>query len=121
MLQIGRDLDLGEEPLGAEHRGQLGLEDLDRDLAVVFQVLREIPRGHPASPELALDAVAVGEDGGEAVGDVRRQIAVLITRDGLNGGPSKRGVRCTMPAAAPVIAIRTRRPGWKTWAGTRVR
>ena len=32
MLQRRRRLDLLHEPLGAEHRGELGLEHLDRDL-----------------------------------------------------------------------------------------
>ncbi len=60
MLEIGGGLDLGEEPLGADHRGQLGPEDLDGDLALVPEVVGEVDRGHAARPELALDAVAVG-------------------------------------------------------------
>ena len=63
MLQVGGDLDLGEEPLGAEHGGELGLEDLDGDLAVVLEVVGEIDRRHAALAELALDAVAVGQGG----------------------------------------------------------
>jgi len=59
MLQIGGDLDLGQEPIGAEHGSELGLENLHRDLAVVFQVLREIHSRHAALPQLPLDAVAV--------------------------------------------------------------
>ena len=54
------------EPLGAEHGGELGLEDLERDLAVVLEVLGEVDGGHAALAQLALDAVAVGEGGGEA-------------------------------------------------------
>ncbi len=69
MLQIGRRPDLGEEPLGADHGGQLRLQHLDRDLAVVLEVLGQVHRGHAAGPELALDAVAVGEGGGEPIGD----------------------------------------------------
>ncbi len=37
-----------------------------RDLAIVLQVLGEVDGGHTAGAELALDAVAVGESGGEA-------------------------------------------------------
>ena len=65
MLQRGRRLDLDHEPLGAEHRGEFGLEDLDRDLAVVLEVLGEVDRRHAAGAELALDAVAVGQSSGE--------------------------------------------------------
>ena len=61
MLQVRRRLDLGEEPLGAECRGEIGVQHLDRDLAVVLEVVREVDRGHAARAELALDAVAVGE------------------------------------------------------------
>ena len=48
VLEIGGGLDLAQEPLGADHRGQLGAQDLDRDLAVVLEVLREVHRGHAA-------------------------------------------------------------------------
>ena len=53
------DPDLGEEALAAEHRGQLGAQDLEGDVAVVLEVVREIDRRHAARAELALDAVAV--------------------------------------------------------------
>ena len=66
MLQGCRGLDLRQEPLGAEDSGQLGLEYLDRDFAVVFQVLGEIDHGHPALSQLTLDAVAVREGCSEA-------------------------------------------------------
>ena len=65
MLQIRRGLDLGQKPLGADDGGELGAQDLDRDLAVVLQILGEVHRGHAARAELPLDAVAVGEGGGE--------------------------------------------------------
>ena len=66
MLQVGGGLDLAEEPLGADHGGELGPQHLDRDLAVVLEVLGEVDGGHAALAELALDAVAVGQRGGEA-------------------------------------------------------
>ena len=66
MLQVGGDLDLREEPLGAEHGAELRLEHLDRDLAIVLEVVGEIDRGHAALAELPLDAVAVGKCGCQA-------------------------------------------------------
>ena len=60
-------LDLAQEALGAERGGELGAQDLDRDLAVVPEVLGEVDRGHAARAELALDPVAVGERRVEAV------------------------------------------------------
>ena len=65
MLQFGRGLDLSEEALGAERGGEVGMHDLDRDLPVVAEVVREIYGRHPALAEFVLEAVAVGECGGE--------------------------------------------------------
>ena len=48
---------------GAEDGRQLRPEHLERDLAVVAEVVREVDRGHAALPQLALEAVAVGESG----------------------------------------------------------
>ncbi len=67
MREIGRNADLSQEALGPERGGQLGPQDLDRDLAMVLQVLSEIVRRHPASTDLVLDGVAVREGGFEAV------------------------------------------------------
>jgi hypothetical protein len=67
VLERGGGLDLLDEPVGAEHGGELGLEDLDGDLAVVAGVVREIDRGHAALTQLARDAVAVGEACPEAL------------------------------------------------------
>ncbi len=59
-----------EEAVGTEHDGKLEAQHLQRDLAVVLKVLSEIDGGHTALAEPALDAVAVGEGGGELGGDV---------------------------------------------------
>ena len=68
MLQVGGDLDLGEEAVAADDGGELGVQDLDGDLAAVLQVFGEVDGGHPALAQLALEAIAVGEGGGEAGG-----------------------------------------------------
>ena len=41
MLQVGGDLDLGQEPLRSDDRGQLQLQDLQSDIALVLQILRK--------------------------------------------------------------------------------
>ena len=61
MLQIRRDPDLGQKPLGAEHRAELRLQHLERDLAVVLEVVREVDGRHAAGADLALDQVSGGE------------------------------------------------------------
>jgi hypothetical protein len=41
------------------------VQNLDRDFALMLEVVREIDGGHPAGADLALDTVAVGERGPE--------------------------------------------------------
>ena len=50
---------------------QLGAQHLERDLAVVAQVVGQVDGGHAAGAELALDPVAVGEGGGQAREGIR--------------------------------------------------
>src|SRR6185503_2529972 len=57
MLEPCREADLPLEPLGAEGGGDLGMEDLERDGAVVPQVSREPDGGHAAAAQLALERV----------------------------------------------------------------
>ncbi len=66
MLKGGGELDFLEEAVRAEQGGELRVENLDRHAASVPDVLGQIDRGHPALPELALDAVAVGQRLGKA-------------------------------------------------------
>ena len=58
VIQPGGDRDLAEEPLGAEGRCQLRLEHLQRDGAIVLQVVGPEDRGHPAPADLVAQAVA---------------------------------------------------------------
>ena len=69
VLQVRRRLDLGQEALGSDDRGELGLEDLQRDAAMVLEVFREKDRRHPTLAELSLDDVATLE-GRVQAGDV---------------------------------------------------
>ncbi len=66
MLEIGRDLDLGQEALAAEDGGELGVQDLDGDLAAVLEVFGEVDGGHATLAQLAPHAVPVGDGRGEA-------------------------------------------------------
>ena len=66
MAQFGGDLDLAQEPLGPERRGQLGAQHLDGDQSVVLAVAGEVDRRHPPVPQLTLDREAVGKGGGES-------------------------------------------------------
>ena len=63
MIEPRRDLDLGEEPLGAEHGAQLRAEDLEGDFAIELAIAGEVDDGHAARAEFALDDVAIVERG----------------------------------------------------------
>ena len=57
MLQLRRDLDLAQEPLGAEYRAELRVEDFERDVPVVLRVAGEIDRGHSSASNFTLEDV----------------------------------------------------------------
>ena len=59
MLQRRDGPDLPDEAFGADHRGQLGPQHLDRHLAAVLQVFGQIHGRHAAFAQLPLDGVAV--------------------------------------------------------------
>ena len=61
MLQVGGRLDLGQEALGAHEGGQLGLQDLQRDLSFVLEVVGQVDRRHAALTEFTLNRVAALE------------------------------------------------------------
>ena len=68
MLQVGGDLDLGQEPFEAEYGTEFGFQDFQRDIAVVLDIAREVDGGHAALAELAFDGVPAREGRGKAVG-----------------------------------------------------
>lgn len=67
MVQLGCHPNLAEEPLASQHLGQLGLQYLERDVAIVLQVARQIDHGHSTMADLALDRVPAPEGGRELV------------------------------------------------------
>ncbi len=67
VLKPSLNADFAEESLGAERRGQLGLEHLDRDVAIVLEVVRPIDIGHTAAPDLTVERITVRKRGPQAV------------------------------------------------------
>ncbi len=61
MIQPRGDLDLAQEAIRAEHQCQLGAKHLDRYLAVVLHIVRQIYGRHASAAELSHEAIAVGE------------------------------------------------------------
>jgi len=67
MAQSRGKLDLAEEAFAGQRFGDIGAEDLYRDLASVLAIVGEVDRGHAALAELPIEAVAVGEGIGEGI------------------------------------------------------
>ena len=63
MLKAGADVDLAKEPFGAQRVRELGMEDFQRDRAIVLEVMGQEHRGHAAASQLTFDAIAIGERG----------------------------------------------------------
>ena len=58
VLQARRRLDLAQESLGAQGRGEIGMQDLERNAALVPHVARDVDGGHPASAEDRVHVIA---------------------------------------------------------------
>ena len=67
MIESSGDSDLAQKPVGAKRGRELGVKDLERDDAIVLGVLREIDRGHSATPQLAIDGVGRRKDLADAL------------------------------------------------------
>ncbi len=63
VLQAGCDADLAQEAVGPQTAGELRVEHLERDEAIMTQVACEVHRRHPASAQFPLHPVAVAERG----------------------------------------------------------
>ncbi len=70
VLETRDRLNLAQEPVDADVRRDVGVDHLDRDLALVLQVVRQMDGRHAAAPELALQAVAIRQ--GRAVDGASR-------------------------------------------------
>jgi hypothetical protein len=68
MLEIGDDPDLTEESLGTQRGGELGAEDLERDLALVAQVAGEVDGGHAALSQLTLELITISQGCAQSIG-----------------------------------------------------
>src|SRR6266508_5765196 len=91
MIQPCSELDLPQKPIGAEGRGELGVKHLERNDAVVLDVLREVHGRHAAATELAIHRVRVRKCGAELFSrQTHRHIACAIAR---KRGVSRIGLR----------------------------
>src|SRR5687768_92001 len=71
MVQLGRDLDFAQEPLGAKSGCDLGMQHFQGNLPIVLEVVRQEYRCHTTATELALDRVTVAKRGPQVFKKVR--------------------------------------------------
>ena len=76
VLEVGGELDLGQEALGPDHGRQLGPEDLKRHAPVVPDILGQVDRGHTPGADLPVKAVAVGQGGLEPAEELGHCVAL---------------------------------------------
>jgi len=112
VLEVRGRPDLRKEALRADHRGELGLQNLQSDLAVVPQVVRQVNGRHAAGPERALDAVSTLEGPREALDivgcrhgattciDARTPDRRRPGRTGRDGGPAQSAFRTSTGSTA---------------------
>ena len=70
VLEIGGELDLSQEALGADDGGELGPQQLERDPPVVPEILGQVDGRHAAGADLAFDPVAVRQGPLQAAEDL---------------------------------------------------
>jgi hypothetical protein len=77
VLQPGGEPDLALKALGAERAGKIRMQHLERDRAVVPQVVGEEDGGHAAPPELALEGVRRGQRRLQLYPQVRQTVRLV--------------------------------------------
>ena len=80
MLQLGGDPDLPQKAVGTDRDGQVGMENLERDGAVVADVARQKDGGHTALSQLPLHVVPVGQGAPQAVNRLHYVASRMLER-----------------------------------------
>jgi hypothetical protein len=58
MVQLGRDADFAEKPLGADSCAEVGTQHLQRHVTIVLEIARQVDRRHAATTDLSPHLVA---------------------------------------------------------------
>ena len=104
-------MDLAQETLGAQRRGELRVQHFEGHWAAVLEILRQIDRGHPAAAELTLDRVMVRQRNPQSRRDfyVHRRIRPFTSSNQLTTIRTSRGA-----ASDGAFTIRKRWPSGVT-------
>ena len=76
VLQLTRRTNFIEKAFDVDRRGHLGLQDLECDIAIVFEIAREVDRRHPAASDGAHDVIPPGQCGRQIPQGVNRRLIV---------------------------------------------
>ena len=99
MSEARRDADLAREPVDSDNRREVRMEDLDSDIAVVFEIAGQEDHGHAAHGKLTLDLVAAGNGGSQASGEVRHFVVSIGNTEISRVGPQKSNQRWLIVAS----------------------
>lgn len=84
MLELRGDVNLAQEPIGADHRRQLGSQHLHCNLAIVLHVSRAKHDRHTALGNLALDPISIRECCLKSPEDIgHRDVSLLVSNSAL--------------------------------------
>ena len=78
VLETGGDLDLAQEPVGAERDCKLGAQDLHGDVAIEPHIPRPVDHRHATAPDFAFDSVTPGQRRSEAADLTRSSTHVTL-------------------------------------------
>src|SRR2546423_3612825 len=78
MAELGSEPDLAQESLDAHQHGDLRAQHLDRNRAVVLQVMREKDERRTPAPQLMLDRVPAAQGPDEGGGALLRHGVTIL-------------------------------------------
>ena len=90
VLQFRGGLDLAQKPLGPECGTEIRVQHLDRDIALVLEIVREVHGGHAAGTEFAGYAAALDHGRGEAIRAAHRAPSISSPLPTCAAAPARR-------------------------------
>ena len=94
MIQARGELDLAQESLRTERRGDVGMKHLERDESFMFRILRQIHSCHSAAAKLAVDGVCIRHCPAKTLerqGCVHHMALAIVSNRGMPRSASRSG------------------------------
>ena len=103
VIQLRRDTDLAQEPIGADAGGELGPKDLDRDTAIMALVVREMNDRHSSRADHAQERVAARERGFQLFLRIRHNCPVAWATNNTAGSRIRKDARAASGPRQPPL------------------